>query len=134
MGAVRPGGRLVVRVPDGDSVFGFLVKHSPHRMHIWYKRYIERKPNAGKPGYAPYPTVYDDVVSAAGLQKWADRHGYRVVEAYATNFYLRVFGVLAKPVEYILRGIAAISRGRLTAAHNNIGFVIDKPLDGSAQR
>lgn len=53
--ALRPGGRLIVRVPDGDSVFGFLTKHSPHRSHVLYKKYIERKPNAANRGMHRIP-------------------------------------------------------------------------------
>ena len=73
--ALRPGGRLILRVPDGKSVFGWLAKHTPHVTHVWFKKYVERFPDAGKPGHAPYPTVYDDVVSAEGLREWARRSG-----------------------------------------------------------
>lgn len=125
--ALRPGGRLIVRVPDGESVYGFLTKHSPHRVHVLYKRYVERKPNAGKPGYAPYPTVYDPVVSVRGLRSWAAAHQLEVVEEYATNFYLRVFGPFERFVALGLRLIARLSGGRLSATHNNIGFVLVKP-------
>lgn len=61
--ALRPGGRLVVRVPDGDSVYGFFVRHSPHRAHLLYRRYVAGFREAGQPGFGPYPTVYDSVVS-----------------------------------------------------------------------
>jgi SAM-dependent methyltransferase len=125
--ALRPGGRLIVRVPDGDSVYGFLTKHSPHRAHVLYKRYVEGKPNAGKPGYAPYPTVYDPVVSAHGLRSWALDRGLQIADAYGTNFYLNAFGRLGRLVDLLLRSVAKASRGRLSATHNNIGFVFVKP-------
>jgi SAM-dependent methyltransferase len=125
--ALRPGGRLIVRVPDGTSVYGFLVRHSPHRLHVLYKRYVERKPDAGKPGHAPYPTVYDDVVTLRGLRDWAGRHELEVQHEFGTNMYLRMFGPLRPVVDAALRAVATLSRGRLSASHNNICLILRKP-------
>jgi SAM-dependent methyltransferase len=124
--ALRPGGHLIIRVPDGDSVYGFLTKHSPHRIHVLYKKYIERKPHAGEPGHAPYPTVYEPVVSVRGLRAWAERHDMRVVTEYGTNSYLKVFGPLRPVAAFAVRFIARLSRGRLSASHNNICFIMAK--------
>ncbi|PZS13097.1 MAG: class I SAM-dependent methyltransferase [Pseudonocardiales bacterium] len=129
--ALRPGGRLIVRVPDGNSVYGFLTKHSPHRVHVLYKRYVERYPNAGKPGYAPYPTVYDEVVTLRGLRAWAAHNGLAVLHEDGTNLYLKHFGRLRPVVSAVLVAIAACSRGRLSASHNNICMVFQKPGDGA---
>lgn len=125
--AARPGGRMIIRVPDGDSVFGFLVKHSPFRAHVLYKKYIERKPHAGEPGHAPYPTVYEPVVSVRGMRDWARRHEMKVVAEYGTNSYLDVFGPLRPVVAFGIRLFAKLSRGRLDGTHNNIGVVMVKP-------
>jgi SAM-dependent methyltransferase len=125
--ALRPGGRMIIRVPDGDSVFGFLVKHSPFRAHVLYKKYIERKPHAGEPGHAPYPTVYEPVVSVQGMHEWAARRGMKIETEYGTNTYLNVFGKLKKLVGLGVVAIAKLSRGRLSATHNNVGFVLVKP-------
>jgi SAM-dependent methyltransferase len=127
LACLRPGGRLIVRVPDGNSVYGFLVKHSPHRLHVLYKRYVERKPDAGKPGHAPYPTVYDEVVTLRGLRAWADRHELEIEIEFGTNMYLNIFGRLRPVVDAALRAIAAVSRGRLSASHNNICLILRKP-------
>ena len=87
-----------------------MAKHTPHITHVWFKKYVERYPDAGKPGHAPYPTVYDEVVSAAGLRSWADRSGVKVEDSYATNYYLKKFGRLRGPVNLGIRGFAAASR------------------------
>lgn len=126
--ALVPGGLLVVRVPDGASVYGFFVRHSPHWIHVLYKRYIERKPNAGKPGYAPYPTVYDDVVSVAGLRRFAERRGLQIERAYGTDSYLNVFRALRPVAALSMRLVSRLSRGQLTSEHANIGFVMRKPI------
>jgi SAM-dependent methyltransferase len=125
--ALRPGGRMIIRIPDGDSVFGFLVKHSPFRAHVLYKKYVERKPHAGEPGHAPYPTVYEPVVSVRGMRDWAGRRDMKIVTEYGTNSYLNVFGKLRPLAATMIRLIARLSRGRLAATHNNVGFVFQKP-------
>ena len=124
--AVRPGGRLIIRVPDGDSVYGFVTKHTPHRTHVWYKRYIEGTTQAGQPGFAPYPTVYDPVVSVAGLRKWARTRGLAIESQYAMNGWLGHFGRFAPIVRSLLRVVGLLSGGRLAHDHNNIGFVFVK--------
>lgn len=125
--AVRPGGRIIVRVPDGASVAGWFSKHTPHITHVWFKRYVERFPDAGKPGHAPYPTVYDHVVTASGLRQWAQRAGITVETSYATNHFMKKFGRLAPIVQIALRGVAVMSFGRLTSRWNNVGFVFLRP-------
>ncbi|HEX5250979.1 MAG TPA: hypothetical protein VFW14_15045 [Gaiellales bacterium] len=76
--ALVPGGVLIVRVPDGKSAWGFAAQRSPHRLHVLYKRHVDRKPNAGKPGYAPFPTVHDDVVSLSGMCRFAGARGLAI--------------------------------------------------------
>lgn len=127
--ATRPGGRIVVRVPDGDTVYGFLVKHSPHRSHVLFKRYVEGFKDAGKPGHAPYPTVYEDIVSVRGLREYAERRGLRIVLEYGTNFVLRNFRALGPLVDAGLHGLSRLSRGRMLATHNDICVVMQRPAE-----
>lgn len=126
--ALRPGGRLVVRVPDGDSVFGWLAKRTPHRTHVWYKRYVERKPHAGEPGHPPYPTVYDPVVSVSGMRAWASARNFRVRSEYCTNFYLDAFGPLRRAAGAAVAGVARCSLGRVSGTHNNLVYVLEKAV------
>jgi SAM-dependent methyltransferase len=125
--SVRPGGRVIIRVPDGESVYGFFTKHTPHRTHVWYKRYIEGTTQAGQPGFSPYPTVYDSVVSVSGLRGWARKRELDIESQYATNVWLGHFGRFAPVVGVFLRVVSRLSGGRLAHDHNNIGFVFVKP-------
>jgi len=68
---LRPDGLMVIKIPDGDSVYGFLTRITPHQVHVLYKRWIRRKPLAGTPGHGPYPVVYDNVISLDGITAWA---------------------------------------------------------------
>jgi SAM-dependent methyltransferase len=124
---VRPGGRLIIRVPDGDSVFGFFAKHTPHRTHIWYKRYIQGNSKAGQPGHPPYPTVYDPVVSLAGMRRWAQTHGLAIESQYALNGHMKHFGRYSAIVGFLLQVVSRLSGGRLAHDHSDIGFVFVRP-------
>lgn len=83
--AVRPGGRIVLLIPDGQSVVGWAAKTFPLQVAVLYEKYIEGFKDAGKPGHAPYPTVYDPVVSLAGMRAYADSRDLRIVEEYGID-------------------------------------------------
>lgn len=127
VGATRPGGRLVIRIPDGKTIYGFLVRRSPHRAHVWYKRYVEGFRDAGKPGHAPYPTVYDPVVSLPGLLHYADERGLEVVTVVASNAFVQNFGRAKSVVSLAMRAAARLTGGRLRGTHNNLGVVLARP-------
>ena len=129
--ATRPGGLLLVRIPDRDSVFGFLTRHSPYRLHVQYHRRIRRHKLAGTPGRGPYPCIYDKVVSWQGMTSYCATHGLEIIEACSSNFYLGALGPFAGITDRTLRLLATLSAGRLTADHNNLAFVIRKPADPS---
>lgn len=127
--SVRPGGRVVILVPDGQSVYGFFAKRAPFRAAVFYKRYIEKFKDAGKPGHAPYPTVYDSVVTLAGMREYASAANVAVIEEYGIDYVLNNFKRTKPLVRAGLRAFAAASRGRLTASHNNLGFVFERSAD-----
>lgn len=124
--ALRGGGRLIIRIPDGDSVYGWVTRQTPFRFHVWYKRVIKRNPRAGRAGYGPYPTVYDDVISRRGLRHFAETRHLTVIEEYGTNHHLGIFGRGAPIVDVVLHAVAFLSLGRLSATHNNVAVVLEK--------
>lgn len=126
--AVRPGGRIIVRVPDGDTAYGFVVRHTPHRLHVLYKRYVEGSPDAGKAGHAPYPVVYDEVISMRGMRNYAERSGLEILATYGTNTAQDFFGRLAPLAQRALRLVARLSGRRMLATHNNISIIMRRPL------
>jgi SAM-dependent methyltransferase len=128
LAALKPGGMLLLRVPDGDSVYGFLARRSPFWLHVQYKRRILRNKLAGKPGHGPFPTVYDSVVSWKGITAYCARHGVEVADAYSSNFHLDLFRGAATIADRGMQLVSKASRGRLTADHSNLSLVIRKPL------
>jgi len=126
--AVRPGGLIIIRIPDRDSVWGLVTRLLPFRMHVFYRRWFAGDKMAGKPGHAPYPTAYDRIVSYRGMTAYCAEHGLEVLDAYSSNFYLQDIGKLRYLVAPLTRLISALSFGRVTARHNNLNFVIRKPV------
>lgn len=124
--ALKPGGLLLLVVPDRDSVFGFLTRKTPHRLHVLYRRWVQGHKSAGTPAHGPFPTVYDLVVSRRGIHAYCDSRRLALKAEYGENSYLRFFGGSATLVDLGLRGIAALSRGRLSSAYNNLILVIEK--------
>jgi SAM-dependent methyltransferase len=123
----RPGGAIVVRVPDRDSIQGFTTRLTPFWFHVWFYRLAMGQPNAGKPGFAPYPTVYDNVISRRGMQEFAQRHGLVLREELEHGDYKRgplplrlLIGAYAKTVQLL-------SFGRIHTRAANITFILEKP-------
>jgi SAM-dependent methyltransferase len=125
--ALKPGGLLLLRVPDRDGVYGWVARHTPHRMHIWYKRYVRKAKRAGTPGHGPFPVVYDKIISWRALQSYSAAHGYTILEAMSSNDHMDFFSERFRPLfERSLKTLAALSFGRLSADHANLSLVIRK--------
>lgn len=124
---LKPAGVLILKFPDRDSVFGFITRLVPFRLHVWYKKYLYKLPNAGTPGHGPFPTVYDRVVSRKGMYKFCDSHNLNILHEYGTNYYLKKLGGLAMIVKPVLKMIELISLQKLKSDHNNLVFIIQKP-------
>jgi len=127
IGAVKPGGLLLLRIRDRDSAAGFLdrVLPGPARLAIWRKR------RPGEPG--PHVPVYERLASARGVQAYALLHGLVIAERGALGGLAG--GLAQEPYGYLAaqKLVAQLSRGRLTAAHEDLLYVIRKPEDRFAR-
>ena len=124
--AIRPGGLLLLRFSDRDSSAGFLDRVMPlaARNAVWRKR------RAGRPG--PYPAVYERLSSARGVQAYALKRELVIAERQALG---GLAGALAEPRGFLAaqKLVAWLSRGRLTAAHEELVYVLRKPEDRFAR-
>jgi SAM-dependent methyltransferase len=125
--ALVPNGLLLLRIPDRASVYSFITRHSPHWIHVQYKRRVRGIKQAGTLGRGPFPTVYDPVVSWDGITDYIARHSLELIDSYSSNSHLNFFGKRAPLVNRGLHAVAAVSLGRLTADHANLALVIRKP-------
>jgi SAM-dependent methyltransferase len=121
--ALRPGGLLLLRCADRDTAAGFLDRRlpGPLRAAAWRRR------RPGEPG--PYPASNEKLASARGIQAFATRHGLVIARRELYRAPLR-----GQPVIRAARQLAAAgSRGRLTAAHDELRYVIRRPEDQFAR-
>ena len=124
--AIKPGGLLLLRFSDRDSGGGFLDRVMPlvARGAVWRKR------RPGRPG--PYPAVYERLSSARGVQAYALMRELVIAERQAMG---GLAGGLAEPRVFLAaqKLVAGLSRGRLTAAHEELLYVLRKPEDRFAR-
>jgi hypothetical protein len=126
-GAVKPGGLLLLRVRDRDSAAGFLDRALPGPL----RRAIWRKRNPGNPG--PHEAVYERLSSARGVQAYALMRGLVIAQRGALGGLAG--GLPPGPIGYLAvqKLVARLSRGRLTAAHEELLYVLRKPEDRFAR-
>ena len=124
--AIRPGGLLLLHFGDLDSAAGFLDRVLPSA----YRRAVWRRRRPGRPG--PYPAVYERLSSARGVQAYALMRELVIAERRALG---GPAGTLTGPPGFLAaqKLIASLSRGRLTAAHEELLYVLRKPEDRFAR-
>ena len=118
---LKPGGLLIVCVPDVRSVYGFVARFTPHAFHIFYYKRFRGHFLAGEPGHGPYKAYYEHAVSEAGLRAFAAAQGL-AVEA--------VHGVKNPPTAdnaALFRLASILSFGFLRPGHSDLLFLFRKP-------
>jgi len=126
VGSLRSGGLLVIRVPDPDTARGLVTRNTPFWFHVRYHRWVMKRPNAGTPGYAPYPTHYHPVISKRGMQAYARSSGLEWQAVYSDNFARDGKGVAGFLFRASARMIDGISLGRFTSKYNDLIYVLKK--------
>ena len=123
--ALRPGGLLLLRTADRETAAGFLDRVLPRSL----RRLAWQSLRPGEPG--PYPAAYEQLTSARGIQLFAARHGLVISRREARS---RLDSRRRRPVIRVARKlVAGATRGRLTAAHDELCYVIRKPEDRFAR-
>jgi SAM-dependent methyltransferase len=121
LSALKPGGLLLLRCCDASSAAGFLDRALPAvaRRMIWRRR------RPGEPG--PHRAVYERLASADGLQAFIKMRGLVTAERQVLGGLAG--GLPAGPPGFQAAQnlVARLSLGRLTAAHEELLFVLRKP-------
>jgi SAM-dependent methyltransferase len=123
---VKPGGLVVLKIPDPQSVRGFVTRVTPHWLHVLYYRVLGNK-NAGKAGFPPYVTFYHPLVSQPGIHQFCITHNLTIREECGDGGY-QPFGrgLVARAARLFVQTIAAVSFGNLTSRHTNLLYILEK--------
>lgn len=77
--AIRPGGLLILKIPNLRSLKGLVTRLTPHRFHVWVYRRIFGYADAGAEGRPPFPTFLRRSIAPDALARAARLHGWRIV-------------------------------------------------------
>jgi 2-polyprenyl-3-methyl-5-hydroxy-6-metoxy-1,4-benzoquinol methylase len=125
---LKPEGIVIVKIPDPNSVDGFVTRLTPHWFHVWYYRNILGMKNAGTPGHGPYRTIYEPVVSRKGIHEFCDDNGLAVkVECgLGYNWPGGSRGIIQQLIYMFKRGMSILSVGALSSRHTNLLYILQK--------
>ena len=73
--AIKPGGLVILKLPNVLSLKGLVTKFLPHTFHVLVYRYIYGDKNAGKNDTVPFKTYLRFCISAGAIQKQAAQLG-----------------------------------------------------------
>ena len=124
---LRPGGLVVLRLPDRQTVVGLLARITPYRTHVWYYRYVLRHRLAGVDGRPPFPTVYEPIMSRPQLRQFFAARGYEIIGERLTRPFPGEEGRAWRVARKLVTLIGMLSFGKLDGRHNNFGLIVRKP-------
>jgi ubiquinone/menaquinone biosynthesis C-methylase UbiE len=73
--AIKPGGFVVLKLPNVLSLKGLVTKFLPHTLHVLVYRYIYGDKNAGKNDTVPFKTYLRFCISARAIEKQSSELG-----------------------------------------------------------
>ena len=127
---LKPNGLAILEFPDRDTTFGFVTRNLPHCFHILYYKFIVGDPNVGKPGFGPFPTVYDQIISRNSFLEYCRKYNYKIILEYGIQIGNRKFGRYSSKVRLLFiiffNIIKFLSFGRLSSSHIGLLYVLQK--------
>ena len=123
---LKPGGLLILRIPDYNSVKGFVTRITPFWFHRFYARHIVRFPGAGEAGFGPYPTFHDSIISQEGIRKYCRQKRFIVREEYVHGCPLVGKGITRFLLYVCIRSISLLSFGKLAWKHADLTYILEK--------
>lgn len=116
----RPGGLLVIAVPNALSLKGLVTKATPYGFHGWFYRNVYRRP------HQIFPTVMDWSITPANLRRQLAGHGI-VLERFSGETLGRAFDLPYRALVGLLR---VLTLGRWRAGDSNYLLVVRKRSSG----
>lgn len=112
----KPGGLLVLAVPNALSLKGLVTKFTPFGFHGWFYRNIYRRP------HSIFPTVMDWSITPANLRAQLEGHQI-IMERFTEESFGRAFNIPYKTLLVLGR---VFSLGRWQPGNSNYLLVVRK--------
>ncbi len=130
--AVKPGGVIVLALPNLMTPKGLITKYSPHWVHVAWRRYVLGRKHAGKPGHGPFRTTLPWTMTPERLLRLAACCNLDVAfEAYLEDGKQvqtrEKVALTGKRWEMVKRLVRRLSRGRLDASRTELLLVLRRP-------
>jgi SAM-dependent methyltransferase len=122
---LKPGGIVILRIPDRDSVWGFATRFTPFWLHILHARYVRGDRDSGKPGFGPYPTFHDPVVSRVGIHEYCRKNSLVLKEESGHGYYLDRQDAIGSLIRLFVRTVRILSFGKLAWEHCDLTYVLE---------
>ncbi|MGD0800762.1 MAG: class I SAM-dependent methyltransferase [Terracidiphilus sp.] len=123
---LKPGGLLILRLPERKTAHGFYTRMLPHWAHVWYYRNVLHSPFAGQPGYAPYPTYYHPVIGRERLLDFLADHNVKCLSCCGDGFKRTHSDLKKKILRAVVKLTAILSLGYLAADFKDILYIAMK--------
>jgi 2-polyprenyl-3-methyl-5-hydroxy-6-metoxy-1,4-benzoquinol methylase len=125
---LRPGGLLILQVPDRNSVYGFFARTTPFWFHVFYAKhfneYYRRTGTAGKPGHGPYPTHHDVLIGRAEFREFAAEHSLELEQEYG-------FHRLPAAQQVFATAVSLLTLRRLASSHIDLCYIARRVPDAA---
>lgn len=118
---LKPGGLIVLRIPDPGTVYGFFSKVTPFWVHKIYAKYFKE---LGKPGCTPYPTDFDEIVSQTGIRNFCSEKNWSIREEIINGYYHKEPN--RSTVSKIIKVISFLTFNKLKDTHTNLLYILEK--------
>lgn len=132
---VKPNGIVIIRVPDFHSVKGFVTRYTPFWFHVYYHRLVLGQKSAGKPGFSPYQTFYNPVISRNGMRQFCGESAIHMAieEEYGDGYVKPGRGIVKAMISAFVKSVSFLSFGNLSHKHTNLLYILrSKPLRDTA--
>jgi SAM-dependent methyltransferase len=115
---LKPGGLLILKFPDRDSVYGFVARITPFWCHVLYKKHLVGNRRAGQPGFGPFPTAYGEIIARSAFRVFIGQSNLIIREEYG-------FGTLGGIERLFAKICSRLSFGRLTPEYHNLLYILE---------
>jgi hypothetical protein len=127
VGALKPGGLLMIRMGDRQAASALLDRRLPHLL----RRRLWRGLHPGTPG--PFPAVYEKAVSKNGIHSYTLLRGLVVAQQVAEPTLQANPARLSSTLRGACAVISWLTGGRFDNGHDELLYVIRKPQDRFAR-